>query len=128
LPFLYHSELFYGASLCSVTYCVNRGLLDGPPGDRRWWTMETFLDLKYFLIVLTRNGWNVFATKSHSREFEALELFKIGRCERKALLQGCHKNSHVETIRICRNEYIRSFLFRRMSNIQSRNNCVIMHN
>lgn len=42
---------------------------------------KTSPDFKYFLIVLTRNGWNVFATKSHSREFKALELFKIGERE-----------------------------------------------
>ena len=61
---------------------------------------KTLLDLKYFSIVLTRNGWNVF-TKSHSREFEGLELSKIGRCEKAAqeLLQGCHKNSRVETMK-----------------------------
>jgi len=60
---------------------------------------KTLLDLKYFPIVLTRNGWNVFATKFHSREFEALELSKIGRCEREAaqkLLQDCRKNSRVD--------------------------------
>lgn len=60
---------------------------------------KTLPDLKYFPIVLTRNGWNVFATKSHSREFEALELFEIGRCEREAAREFPRgKNSRIETM------------------------------
>lgn len=133
-PFFTATDALHGASLCSVTYCVSRGLaLNGSPetGSALMNDGKTLLALKYFPIVLTRNGWNVFATKSHSWEFEALELSKIGRYEREKEREGscarellqlrlC-KNSLAKIlslkqwkIQIRRNEYIRPFLFHRM--------------
>lgn len=115
----------HGVSLCSVTYCVSRGLVpDGSPetGSALMNDGKTLLDLKYFPIVLTRNGWNVFA-KSHSREFEGLELSKIGRCEklRKSFYKAAAKIFALKQwkIRIHRNEFI-LFLFHQILNIYNR--------
>lgn len=114
----------YSASLCSVTYCVSRGLLsDGSPetGNALMNDGKTLLDLKYFPIVLTRNGWNVFAIKSHraenSRHWNFPRLVDAREKLRENFYKAVAKILALKQWKIHQNERIRPFLFHPMLSI-----------
>ncbi|KAL0109199.1 hypothetical protein PUN28_014351 [Cardiocondyla obscurior] len=101
LSFLYGGRNLYGASLCGVTYCLGRGLLPDSSPETSSVLMndgKTLFDLKHFPIVRTRNGWNVFATRSHSPGFEALGTLRDRSMRREKLRENEDKNSRVGTM------------------------------